>query len=296
MKVLQQSDGASEQVLILRNPDGSFRQSWHLPGNASCPGITARARRHTDQGYALTHADDVPQEQHMSLVLRQDDPLGGTQHGTRGAHGLHDGRLHGLPHTSCSSQLSSDRVQPAAIAQIRSARELNKVRYTPITQAYKRTAELSWQIARNRGLRASATGESVDGLLVDIAELWELFLLHCAKRAFGPAAVIHGTRLRKANPLLRSKSSAGAVLGRLYPDIIVGAAGRPRAIIDAKYKPLADPRGVDSDDLYQLASYLAGYESDPRPLGMLGYTSSPTRRPGRSPRRAIRGSPPQETR
>lgn len=156
-----------------------------------------------------------------------------------------------------------------------SARDLDKVRYTPITLPYKRAAALSWQIARNRGLRTSATKEKVEGLLVDVAELWELFLLHCAKRAFGASAVVHGTRLRAANPLLRSTSVPDAVLGRLYPDILIGSEARPRAIIDAKYKPLADPRGVDREDLYQLTSYLTGYHNDPAPMGMLGYTSFP---------------------
>ena len=55
----------SDQVLILRNPNGSFRESWHLPGNANCQGVAAHARQHSDEDYALADADDVPQEQHM---------------------------------------------------------------------------------------------------------------------------------------------------------------------------------------------------------------------------------------
>jgi 5-methylcytosine-specific restriction enzyme subunit McrC len=156
-----------------------------------------------------------------------------------------------------------------------SQRELDRVRYTPMTLPYKRAAELSWQIAHNRGLRAAATGEKTEGVLIDVAELWELFLVHCAKRAFGASAVTHGTRLREARYLLRSTTHPGATLGRLYPDIVVGPLDTPTAIIDAKYKPLADPRGVDREYLYQLTSYLSAHPTSPPPLGMLAYTAFP---------------------
>jgi 5-methylcytosine-specific restriction enzyme subunit McrC len=156
-----------------------------------------------------------------------------------------------------------------------SRRELDHVRYTPMTLPYKRAAELSWQIARKRGLRAASTAEKTDGVLIDVAELWELFLVHCAKRALGAYAVTHGTRLREGGSLLRSMSHPGSVYGRLYPDLVVGPLDRPAAIIDAKYKPLADPRGVDREDLYQLASYLTAHITYPPPLGMLAFTSFP---------------------
>jgi 5-methylcytosine-specific restriction enzyme subunit McrC len=155
------------------------------------------------------------------------------------------------------------------------ARELATVRYTPITVGYRRTADLSFQILRNRGLRATATAEKTDGVLLDVAELWELFLVHCAKRAFGAANVIHGTRMMTASPLLRSTLN-DRVLGRLYPDILIGSIEKPVALIDAKYKPLHDARGVDRDDLYQLAAYLTGYQTDPKPTGALAYTTFPT--------------------
>lgn len=152
---------------------------------------------------------------------------------------------------------------------------LDQVRYTPITLPYKRAAELSWQIARSRGLRASATAENATGVLLDVAELWELFLVHCARRAFGASAVTHGTHLRRAGHLLESVSDSKQTLGRLYPDILIGPPAAPVAVIDAKYKPLADPRGVDREDLYQLTSYLTAYRRPQPPHGVLGYTRFP---------------------
>lgn len=154
-------------------------------------------------------------------------------------------------------------------------RELASVRYTPITLPYRRAAELSHQIARHRGLQSRATGDRADGLLIDVAELWELFMVHCARRAFGAANVTHGTALTDGGALLRSQQDPSRTLGRLYPDIIIGPVENPVAIIDAKYKPLADPRGVDREDLYQLNAYLAVHAQDPQPLGALGYVQFP---------------------
>lgn len=58
------------------------------------------------------------------------------------------------------------------------------------------------------------------------------------------------------------------MLGRLFPDILIGAPEQPEAIIDAKYKPLNDRRGVDREDLYQLNTYLTAHNTK---LGALAY-------------------------
>lgn len=149
-------------------------------------------------------------------------------------------------------------------------KELASVRYTPITEPYRRVAELSWQIVRGRGLHAAATAEQDGALLLDVAELWELFLLHCARRAFGAANVTHGTTLNVARSLLHSPAT-GRTLGRLYPDIIIGPLPHPWLIIDAKYKPLNDRRGVDREDLYQLHAYTTAFASTTPPRGVLAY-------------------------
>lgn len=155
--------------------------------------------------------------------------------------------------------------------QLPTHRQLAKVRYTPITLPYKRAAELSWQIAKRRGLRGAATSETSDGILIDVAELWELFLVHCCKRAYGTADVTHTARAKEGPSLLRSRVDENRRLGRLYPDILVGDTGNPKLILDAKYKSLNDVRRVDRDDLYQLGAYLSIYRNAPLPSGMLGY-------------------------
>lgn len=152
-------------------------------------------------------------------------------------------------------------------------RELRRVRFTPINLPYRRVAWLSWEIARHRGLRSSAAAERVEGLLIDVAELWELFVVHCARRAFSHGTVTHGTHLQEGRTLLRSRDGT-RTLGRLYPDLVVGPVARPDAIIDAKYKPLAGARGVDREDLYQLSTYLMAARPG-RPAGMLAYPELP---------------------
>jgi 5-methylcytosine-specific restriction enzyme subunit McrC len=163
------------------------------------------------------------------------------------------------------------RAATGARPQLPTRHELDRVRYTPMTLPYRRAAELSWQIARHKGPRADATADDTHGLLIDVAELWELFLLHCARRA-SDDTVTHGTHLHRARPLLRSQAHPTATLGRLYPDLLIGPSEQPHTIVDAKYKPLADPRGVDREDLYQITSYLTGHAlSGTRPTGVLAY-------------------------
>jgi 5-methylcytosine-specific restriction enzyme subunit McrC len=145
------------------------------------------------------------------------------------------------------------------------AREMRRVRYAPITRVFEPLARLSLEIARRRGTLTSGAGDDTSGVFVDVAELWELFLLHCARRAFGESRVEHGTGVASGAFLLVSRSDASARMGRLKPDLlIIDGQGRVRAVIDAKYKRLRTsaerPNGVDRGDLYQLTAYLAGHD------------------------------------
>lgn len=151
--------------------------------------------------------------------------------------------------------------------------DLRRVRYTPITRRFQAVARLSHEIAHRRGQLTSATGADASGVLLDVAELWELFLVYCARRAFGPARVEHGTHRQNNTHLLHSISSPERQLGRLKPDILIqNQAGKLTAVVDAKYKRLrswtGSPSGVDRGDLYQLTSYLAGHDVQ---LGALAY-------------------------
>jgi 5-methylcytosine-specific restriction enzyme subunit McrC len=146
--------------------------------------------------------------------------------------------------------------------ELPSHRDLASVRYSPITKGYRPVAELSLEIAQRAGRITSASDSRVSGFLVDVAELWELYLLHCTRRAFPEGRVEHGTQEADRH-LLRSMSQSGVTMGRIKPDIIVSdRAGRPRLVVDAKYKRLNStqrpPHGVDRGDLYQLSAYMTG--------------------------------------
>jgi 5-methylcytosine-specific restriction enzyme subunit McrC len=151
--------------------------------------------------------------------------------------------------------------------------DLQRVRYTPITRRFRSVARLSYEIAHRRGHLTSASSADASGVLIDVAELWELFLVHCARRAFGPTRVEHGTHKRDSAYLLQSIARPEKQLGRLKPDILIrDPTGGLVAVIDAKYKRLrswqGSPSGVDRGDLYQLTSYLSGHDV---PFGALAY-------------------------
>lgn len=157
-----------------------------------------------------------------------------------------------------------------------SERALRTVRYTPITRPYQELAALSWRIARLEGFSAANENGSADGLLLDVAELWELYVLHCFRASAFDHRVDHGTTDTTRVHLLHSRDDAGRGLGRLLPDVLVwGEDGQARVVADAKYKLLADsaerPRGVDRGDLYQLTSYLSRYSPSGQAVGALVY-------------------------
>lgn len=158
--------------------------------------------------------------------------------------------------------------------------DLQRIRYTPITRPFKAIADLSWRIAQMEGFSASSEPGRAEGLLLDVAELWELFVLGCIRRAVSELFVEHGTVASDSAFLMHSHDDPEFGLGRLKPDVLVFDGEYPVAIVDAKYKRLRDlwperPRGVDRADLYQLASYLSRFAPTGDAIGMLLYPQDP---------------------
>lgn len=144
--------------------------------------------------------------------------------------------------------------------------DIRKARYSPITIKWRRAAELSWRIISKDPLGVSADDDSTYGVLVDVAELWEMFVLHCAAMATSQP-VLHGTNTQSSGHLAHSTVNSSRALGKLYPDVLVGDR-RIAALLDAKYKRLGGRRGIERDDLYQLHAYSSTFES---PLAALVY-------------------------
>ena len=140
------------------------------------------------------------------------------------------------------------------------------VRYTPITEGYRPVVDLSRALLRQHP-SSSALGGSRDviGVLIDMAEVWELYLYHLLHDAMPDAQVVHAGRDVTPNNSLLYSMHSGERLGGLKPDVLILAprTNRLLGILDAKYKttvPTADrPHGVLREDLYQLAAYLSAY-------------------------------------
>ena len=189
-----------------------------------------------------------------------------------------------------SEQLNTLRKAVGTNPRLPSSAQLSRVRYTPITLKWRAAAELSHRIASNQLLKQTADSSATYGLLIDVAELWERFVLHCSAKATEDN-VLHGSADTLTQHLLHSQIAPNKGLGRLYPDILIGASidhTAARAVIDAKYKPLVDPRGVDREDLYQVHAYSLRFNSA---KALLAYPMIPAR-VSASPhqRRALCGS------
>lgn len=171
--------------------------------------------------------------------------------------------------TRLDEQLTVLRTATGARPQAPTLHEIRTARYSPITVKWRRAAELSWRILNEDPLGVAADDESTHGVLIDVAELWELFVLHCVGLASNQP-VRHGTTEHASGHLARSTVDPRRALGRLYPDVLVGE--HPvAALLDAKYKRLGGRRGVDRDDLYQLHAYSSTFAA---PLAALAYPAS----------------------
>ena len=156
--------------------------------------------------------------------------------------------------------------------------EIDRVKLTPITTGFRMLGELSVRIASRRGLAGNASDvNECKGVLLDVAELWELYVLAVLRRAWPGMDVSHGTRQTNTRALLRN--SRGESLGLLKPDAIVGRGGMTHAVIDAKYKrlwPSAWNVAPQREDMYQLAVYLGRYGDSRNTIsGVLAYPADP---------------------
>ncbi|RJQ38941.1 MAG: hypothetical protein C4555_04315 [Dehalococcoidia bacterium] len=160
--------------------------------------------------------------------------------------------------------------------------ELDRIRYTPITIGFAPLAELSRKIARRRGLSSEVEANSESkGVLLDVAELWELYVLSVLRKAATPLTVKHGTREQGSTKKLLWSEVNGQGFGTLIPDAILYSKRHIRGVVDAKYKSIHPTAysalGPQREDLYQMAAYLERF-SPGKGLpawGLLAYPEHP---------------------
>ncbi|WP_244474978.1 McrC family protein [Methylobacterium sp. Leaf99] len=140
----------------------------------------------------------------------------------------------------------------------------HSIRYTPITEGYRPLVEISLSILARKPRLPEAAGKAQShGLLLDMAEIWELYIAKLLQAGLPYFRVLHTGRTKHNFQWLLTNGSGG-VLQSLRPDIVVlDNHDQCLAIVDAKYKNTRsnsnNVNGVLREDLYQLSAYLSGF-------------------------------------
>ncbi len=144
------------------------------------------------------------------------------------------------------------------------AHKAHAIRYTPITESYRPLVDLSLSILARKPRAPSTDGVAKShGLLLDMAEIWELYVAKILQAGLPALRVLHTGRANYNFKWLLT-SERGRTLQSLRPDILIlDGSDRCLGIADAKYKNTRvrpeNVNGVVRDDLYQLAAYLSGF-------------------------------------
>ena len=139
-------------------------------------------------------------------------------------------------------------------------RDVKNIRLRAIAKAYIPLMKLSLDILKKKGIKEENSDENNRTILLDVAELWELFVLDSLKEAMSDSLEIsHGTY--ESEEYLLTDASGEYHLGKLLPDFVFSSHGSAIAIADAKYKRLGDAPWMSPkrDDLYQMTSYLSRF-------------------------------------
>lgn len=121
------------------------------------------------------------------------------------------------------------------------------IRHPYLTAVYD-LQRLCTRILRNDKLSFGVNKDNINGVLFDVAWLWEEYLSTILK----PMGVEHPQNKKGLNPLwLYDASLTGRVHGMCFPDFVGDGY-----ILDAKYKHSNHGKGIVPEDRYQLISYL----------------------------------------
>jgi 5-methylcytosine-specific restriction enzyme subunit McrC len=139
------------------------------------------------------------------------------------------------------------------------------IRYSPMTENFRSAVDLSLSILAHRP-HTPATGGDANafGVLLDMAEIWELYVAKIVQIGLPGLKVSHTGRTKEHLWWLLRSEISDDKFGSLRPDIIItDHRERCVAIADAKYKNnrinAGNRTGVITDDLYQLTAYLSGF-------------------------------------
>lgn len=148
--------------------------------------------------------------------------------------------------------------------------EIDKIKYNKMNSVYRPVMNISRNIIQNKGLSAGKDKSSTPAYFIDVAELWEYYLLKVLQRNL-PDYRVYSPNSYYGDFLLEN------CMRQIRPDIIIEKDGKIVMIIDAKYKGYTQigrtsSSGVHRDDLYQMTTYLYHYGQG---LPLVGILSSP---------------------
>lgn len=145
-------------------------------------------------------------------------------------------------------------------------REVDSINYTRMTEPYRPVMELSKILLRGYGAGEIDGATSGPSYFVDVAEIWENYLLQVLKRRMPEYSVV-SPNATGGEPLLQGARE-------VRPDFLVYRGDKLVAVMDAKYKHYArlgryasSPNAVSRDDLYQVATYMYRFANADEPFG-----------------------------
>lgn len=132
------------------------------------------------------------------------------------------------------------------VAPLARPAEVRAPLFTRLNERYRPALRLAEMILRASSLRGTRGRDAAVAFVFDMNRVFEEFLSASLRESLRP----HGGEVRlQAGTRL---DQAGEV--SIRPDLTWRAGGRPRAVIDAKYKSL-DPDGMRVGDAYQMLAY-----------------------------------------
>lgn len=140
-------------------------------------------------------------------------------------------------------------------------KEIDAISFNKMTKPYKDVINICKLIIENHDGKKTNYTDKPNGLsyLIDIAELWEMYLLKLLQRHLSEYQ-IYSPNIGQGDFLLDENAR------NIRPDIIIEKDGKVIMIIDAKYKKYSQigknasiSGSVSREDLYQMCTYLYHY-------------------------------------
>lgn len=152
--------------------------------------------------------------------------------------------------------------------------EIDAIRYTRLSEGYRSLMQVSKAIIRRFGGGAGNAIGHVPSYFIDMAELWENYLLAILRRHLPGEYQVFSPNEAGGDWLLEGDKR------QIRPDLLIKKDGVVVAVLDAKFKNYTqvgtyENGGVSREDLYQMGTYLYHYSRSDHPILGLFVTPVP---------------------